>query len=616
MKAGSSTGNNMITQNRPHSFHIPVMGTGYTVDTPIKVAHYGISSVISIIDHRLTEQMREHYSKEFSLPYTVIPEDEFDARAKRITAYLDLVQDIVDLKFEALKNSPFEEGSEITKYFEMLSDTTLLKQDYLSMLEMDGDKKAEMQNDLRERIVPGSIDVNIMTKIDGPNSINNEELETGFEFNDAHAALRGFANSKLSSSVVFSAGMNPRLYSYIAEFDDFYPDAEGNFKKKVILKVSDYRSSLIQGKFLAKKGIWVSEFRIESGLNCGGHAFATDGYLMGPILKEFNSNRDTLSESMFELLADGLESAGRTIPENVPPIYLTVQGGVGTNNEHSYLLNYEHVDSVGWGSPFLLVPEAVTIDDHSLNVLSNAQEDDYYLSHVSPLGVRFNTVKDNSGEVEKMARVEAGKPGAPCVKKHLRFNTEFTEEPICTASIKYQKKKIDELISMNLPEIEFKAAFDKVISKMCLCVGLGNGALLQKGQDLLKGTQGVAICPGPNTAYFSKVTTLKEMVDHIYGRINMITSKKRPHMFLKELNLYVDYLKEKVDEYQNESNKKQEIYIKKFKKNLMDGIAYYEDLFETMKSHFDEFSENLLDELEALKKELASVELTPAFAMN
>lgn len=87
-------------------------------------------------------------------------------------------------------------------------------------------------------------------------------------------------------------------------------------------------------------------------------------------------------------------------------------------------------------------------------------------------------------------------------------------------------------------------------------------------------------------------------------------------MFLKELNLYVDYLKEKVDEYQNESNKKQEIYIKKFKKNLMDGIAYYEDLFETMKSHFDEFSENLLDELEALKKELASVELTPAFAMN
>lgn len=53
-----------------------------------------------------------------------------------------------------------------------------------------------------------------------------------------------------------------------------------DYYKKVVIKVSDYRSALIQGKYLAKKGIWVSEFRIESGLNCGGHAFATDGYLL------------------------------------------------------------------------------------------------------------------------------------------------------------------------------------------------------------------------------------------------------------------------------------------------------------------------------------------------
>ena len=41
----------------------------------------------------------------------------------------------------------------------------------------------------------------------------------------------------------------------------------GNLEKKVILKISDYRSALIQGKFLAKKGIWISEYRVESGLN-------------------------------------------------------------------------------------------------------------------------------------------------------------------------------------------------------------------------------------------------------------------------------------------------------------------------------------------------------------
>ena len=85
--------------------------------------------------------------------------------------------------------------------------------------------------------------------------------------------------------------MNPRLYGYIAQFDDFFPNENGYIKKKIILKVSDYRSAVIQGKFLAKKGLWISEYRIESGLNCGGHAFATDGYLMGPILAEFRDRR-------------------------------------------------------------------------------------------------------------------------------------------------------------------------------------------------------------------------------------------------------------------------------------------------------------------------------------
>src|SRR5690606_5648422 len=104
------------------------------------------------------------------------------------------------------------------------------------------------------------------------------------EYSDALSALKGFALSQLKSSVVFSAGLNPRLYSFCEQFPDFFPTENAGPNKKIILKVSDYRSALIQGKFLAKKGLWVSEFRIESGLNCGGHAFATDGLLLGPIL--------------------------------------------------------------------------------------------------------------------------------------------------------------------------------------------------------------------------------------------------------------------------------------------------------------------------------------------
>ena len=33
-----------------HTFHIPVMGTGFTIDTPLKVARYGIASVVSLVD--------------------------------------------------------------------------------------------------------------------------------------------------------------------------------------------------------------------------------------------------------------------------------------------------------------------------------------------------------------------------------------------------------------------------------------------------------------------------------------------------------------------------------------------------------------------------------------
>ena len=52
--------------------------------------------------------------------------------------------------------------------------------------------------------------------------------------------------------------------------------------------MSDFRSALIQGKFLAKKGLEIHEFRIESGLNCGGHAFASNGYLLPVLLQEIH----------------------------------------------------------------------------------------------------------------------------------------------------------------------------------------------------------------------------------------------------------------------------------------------------------------------------------------
>jgi hypothetical protein len=457
---------------QPHKFHIPVMGLAFTIDTPIKVARFGISSVISIVEDRLVEMMRSHYYPTINQPYIPIDIHENDFRAKRITDYLNLVNTIVKSQVEKLKKSAFETGSEIIQYFEMLPDDSKIKKLYLQMMSTDNESEKEKAAAyLRTQIVPGSIDVNIMTKVDRDNF--NEKGEVVEDGSDAVTALRGYANSDLkNSSIVFSAGLNPRLYNYLEKCTEFYVNEDGEFNKKVIIKVSDYRSALIQGKYLAKKGIWVSEFRIESGLNCGGHAFATDGFLLGPILEEFKTKRQELIDTLFEIYnAAIMKKSGKNFL--YPPVLaITVQGGIGTAEEDHFLHNYYGVESTGWGTPFLLVPEATTVDENTLKLLCKATKEDLALSNNSPLGVRFHYLKGTTGDIEKQLRVKMGKPGSPCTEKHLASNTEFTKQPICTASHKYQKLKIAQLQSMALPEKEYQKQLTGVLDKECLCVGL------------------------------------------------------------------------------------------------------------------------------------------------
>jgi len=52
-----------------HRFHIPVMGIAYTIDSPVKVAQFGIASVISIVEDKLVEMMRRHYYPTIGLVY-------------------------------------------------------------------------------------------------------------------------------------------------------------------------------------------------------------------------------------------------------------------------------------------------------------------------------------------------------------------------------------------------------------------------------------------------------------------------------------------------------------------------------------------------------------------
>lgn len=613
----------MTTIKNNHTFHIPVMGLAYTIDSPIRVAHFGISSVISITDDELIEKMRAFYSKKFSLPYREITQKYQDYRAERIRHYLNLVDTIVKDKFENFKNELAESKTALENYMGMLPNTSELKNGLQKFVDDGLLLKEAVKNYLTEHFSPGVIDVNIMTKVDKDNFEKGQQLP--IEFNDAHASLRGFANSNLSSSVVLSAGMNPRLYSYFEQFPMFYPDEFGQLQKKIILKVSDFRSAMIQGNFLAKKGLWVSEYRIESGLNCGGHAFATDGFLLGPILEEFRTKKAQLVQSAYELMVKALEVKKLPIPPQPLVLKITAQGGVGTAEEHEFLLSHFQMDSVGWGSPFLLVPEATSVDEETRMLLAKAQEDDFYLSDISPLGVPFNAVKGMSNDLWKQTRITENKAGSSCPKKLLALSKEYDSQGMCTASKKYQDIKLAELEvrKKDISASDMKTQKAKIVAKSCLCVGLANPSYLENGIEMKGQQQGVVICPGPNLAYFDKIVPLAEMVKHIYGNTNILKDRSRPNMFMKELKMYVEYLK---NEVQNLTDEITDGKIKKwglFKKNILEGIEYYETLFTItpfFKKHMIEIQKELkhykmeINRIKFDKNENALMALTPTIS--
>ncbi len=588
-----------------HTFHIPVLGLGYSVDTPLKVARYGISSVMSIVDDELVERMREFHT-ENKIDYVPISKKETDYRAKRIKAYLNLVKTKVEKQFNTLKNEPFEEDSDIYRYFDMLPNESPLKKEFDLMLACNNEtEKQALQLGLREKMTLGAIDANIMSKVDKMN-YNEQGESTGDDNTDAIASLRGFALSDLESSVILSAGMNPRLYSYLETLDQFLPDEQGNFKKKVVLKVSDYRSAFIQAKFLAKKGVWVYEFRVESGLNCGGHAFATDGYLLGPILEEFKQKREEMVAELFQLYQPAVAQRGVNLL-SAPKQLLTVQGGIGTASENTFLIEHYNLDGTGWGSPFLLVPEVTNVDEQTLKLLAGAEEDDFFISNSSPLGILFNNFKGSSSDKQRLERLQKGRPGSPCTKKYLVTNTEFTEHPICLASREYQNLKINQLNTLELSEEDYQEQFNNITEKICLCEGLCASTYIKDEIIKPKENKAVAICPGPNLAYFKRIYTLDEMVKHIYGKLDLLDKIKRPNMFIKELNLYIDYLHTDIQAHIKDLNDKKRKHLVKFKAQLEEGISYYKQLMEDLPAQASNVIIDYLDDLIASENKLSKM---------
>ena len=506
------------------------MGTGFSIATALSVAPLGIDSCLSLVDDVLIEQVREALCRRFQRTFQGIPRQAEDSRARRITAYLDLLHELVQEKFEEIRRQPFFQANDKERYFRLLPDDSPMRRAWNQLLALRGQPGCDQrQRDLEGRMRPGSIDVNIMAKLDRVNrDAQGQPLPA--EFSDALAALRGFANSRLESAVVVSAGLNKRLYKYMAQFRDFYRDECQEMKKRIIVKVSDFRSALAQGRILAGLGLEVHEYRVESGLNCGGHAFGSGGRLLLGLLAEFRDRREQLRAELRPLVEAFHRALGReTLPDSTCRSRLTVQGGLGVHGEAARLVRDYQVNATGWASPFLLVPEVTLLDAATRGQLARAGAADLYLSEVSPLGISFHNLRGSSSEVWSRERWERGRPGSPCPKGYLVSNTEFSEKPICTASAAYQRRKLEDCTD--------EAQRDAVLVKSCICDQLGNGARVALG--LGGASTPVAVCPGPNIAWFDRTYSLDEMVDHIHGRV-CLTPAQRPHHLAAELVLNVD----------------------------------------------------------------------------
>jgi len=568
--------------NDLHSFHIPVMGTSFSADSPIRLAPFGISSVISIVDDRLLEKLRCWYCREYNIPYRKIAAGEEDARARRITAYLNMTGRIVELEMERIRQQPFFEDNKKRRYFELLPETSPLKQRYLQLPETPpGTQRTCLENELNQRMQPGSIDVNIMVKLDLPR-FDKSGKPLGDEFSDARSALRGYAESRLQtpSAIVFSAGINQGLFRYMSRFRDFYRDAAGKINKQIIIKVSDFRSAMIQGRFLARMGLEVSEFRIESGLNCGGHAFPAGGKLLPELLQEFKEQRDALANEFRPAVLSYYQKQGWVYPEAAlqeRPL-ITVQGGIGIHGEDVRLRRDFGMDRTGWGSPFLLVPEATRVDETSRELMRRSGPEAFYLSAASPLGVPFNNIRHSGSERWTRQKFESGHPGSPCPRGLLAFDTEFTEAPICTASTRYQQLKLKQIHDMDIPEFEKQRLRQDVEAKVCLCNHLGNPALIELGISREE-TSPQALCPGQNLAWFDRFYSLSDMLDHIYGRGESLVPAERPHMFAQEIVMNVDYFQKLAE---NCSGRLKEIKrLREFKENMESGMRLCLKIAET-----------------------------------
>jgi len=108
--------------------------------------------------------------------------------------------------------------------------------------------------------------------------------------------------------------------------------------------------------------------------------------------------------------------------------------------------------------------------------------------------------------------------------------------------------------------------------------------------------------------YFSKVATLDEMTDHVYGRQSVLEKGLRPNLFIRELSINVRYLREEIDRCVLKLSEQTSSYFEKFRSNLLGAIEHYRELAEEFIS---DQRESFRSELDRIGSDLRSLVFPP-----
>ena len=113
-----------------------------------------------------------------------------------------------------------------------------------------------------------------------------------------------------------------------------------------------------------------------------------------------------------------------------------------------------------------------------------------------------------------------------------------------------------------------------------------------------------AICPGQNTAWFNRDYSLLEMTDHFYGRTASLVDAVRPHMFAKEIQMYVDYFSDLVED--SDGSNRTLKTLQSFYDNMIDGLEYCLEI-SGAKPYIDENLDSINEWVDIERKRLTQI---------